>query len=261
MPRLFKPGRARRGGRPSNLFRRARRAFALLAAAALLNAAGPARAADTARRPAPTGQVALAAGLNVDGLPAAVGQTIFPGSSFDTGEGARGLLELGNRARLELSGGTALRLDFSGEGFGGTLGAGAARVSVPRSVAASLTTADASVVSDPGDPAHFALEVSAEGTTLSVQAGRVEMRAGGAARSAGAGETLRAAGGSQPAPPRGNSLSGRKRAGLFVGIAAAVAAIALIIAGRDDEEMIITCSIIQISPGGPIPPGCTGFVP
>lgn len=243
MPRFFKQWSARR-------------VVALVAAAALLHAAGPARAAtETARSPAPSGQVALATGLNVDGMPAVAGQTLFPGSSYDTGEKARGLLELGNRARLELSGGTTLRLEFSDESLGGALGAGGARVSVPQTIDASLTTADASVVSDPANPALFTLQVSAEGTTLSVQSGRVEMRAGGGARTVSAGESLRAAGGSQPEPPQGNSLSTRKRAGLFIGIAAAVTAIILVLAGRDNDEDEFgePCPII-ISPNGSIPP-------
>jgi ferric-dicitrate binding protein FerR (iron transport regulator) len=255
MQRVSKPSGV--GGRTANIFRGARRACALLAAAALLNAAGlrAHAAAESARRPAPFGQVALAAGLTVDGLPAVAGQTIFTGSSFGTDERSRGLIELSNRARLELSGGAELRLDFSDEGLGGTLGAGGARLSTPRSVAASLTTADASVVSDASDPALFTIQVSAEGTRLSVLAGRVEMRAGGGARAAGAGESLHAARGSQPAPPQGNSLSGRQRAGLFVGIAAAVAVVILVLAGRDDEEFITPCPL-TISPSGPLPPGC-----
>ncbi|HEX7313129.1 MAG TPA: hypothetical protein VF297_04385 [Pyrinomonadaceae bacterium] len=233
----------------------ARRAFAVLAVAALLNAAGAARAAESAPRPAPTGQVALAAGLKVDGLPAVAGQTLFSGSSFDTAARSRSLLELGNRARLELSGGTALRLDFDDERLGGTLGAGGARLSVPRGVAAALTTVDASVLSVADDAAIFTLQVSKEGTTLTVQSGRVELRAGGAAKTAGAGESLRAAGGSQPATPQANSLSGRKRAGLFVGIAAAVAAVVLILVGRDGDDEVIDegCPLI-ISPGGPTNP-------
>jgi ferric-dicitrate binding protein FerR (iron transport regulator) len=237
------------------------RALALAAAAALLNAAGPAGAAfaaESARGPAPSGQVFLASGLNVDGLPAVAGQTVFPGSSFETGSGSRGTLELCNRARLELSGGASLKLDFKDDGLSGTLGAGGARLSVPRSVAATLATADASVVSDASDPALFTLHVSEEGTMLAVQSGRVEMRAGGATRTAGAGESLRAAHGSQPAPPQGNSLSSGKRAGIFVGIAAAVAAVLLIIAGRDDndDEDFGGTPCIIISPGGPLPPGC-----
>lgn len=254
MLRVSKPRGVRR---PANIFQGARRAFALLAAAALLNAAGlrAHAAAESARRPAPSGQVAAAAGLTVDGLPAVAGQTVFPGSSFGTDERSRGMIELCNRARLELSGGTAMRIDFSDEGLGGTLGSGGARLSVPSSVAATLTTADASVVSDASNPAVFTLQVSAEGTTLTVKSGRVEMRAGGAARSAAAGESLSAARGSQPAPPQGNSLSGGKRAGLFVGIAAAVAAVLIILAGSDDDEFSQPCPIV-VSPNGNIPPGC-----
>ena len=247
----------------ANIFRGARRVAALLAAAALLNAAGPARAAtEPARRPALTGQVAMAAGLSVDGLPAVAGQTVFSGSSLSTGERARGRLELGNRARLELTSATTLRLDFSDESVGGALGAGGTRFSVPRSVAASLTTADATVISDRTEPALFTLQVSAEGTTLTVQTGRVEMRAGGAARTVGAGESLHAANGSQPAPPQGNSLSGGQRTGLYVGIAAAVAAIILVLSGGDDEdeEPCFGGTPIILSPGGgPIDPNpCSG---
>jgi ferric-dicitrate binding protein FerR (iron transport regulator) len=254
MSSFFTPWGARRGLTANNV----RRAFALLAAAALLNlsVAVLAPAAEPARRHAPTGQVALTSGLNVDGLPAVVGQTVFPGSSFDTLEDSRGGLELGNRARLELAGSTALRLDFTEEGVGGTLGSGGARVSVPRGVAASLVTADASVVSDDSDTAVFSLQVSAEGTTLTVQAGSVEMRAGGAARKASAGESLRAAGGSQPLPPQGNNLSSGKRAGIFVGIAAAITAVVLVIAGRDNDEQFAGPCPLVISPGGPIPPEC-----
>src|ERR1044072_1987617 len=191
MQRVSKPRGVRCVGRPANIIRRARRVFALLAAAALLNAAGPAHAAEAAPRRATSGQVPLAAGRTLDGLPAVMGQTVFPGSSFDTAEHSRGMLELGNRARLDLSGETTLRLDFSDESLSGALGAGGARVSVPRNIAASLTTADASVVSDTAEPALFTLQVSAEGTTLTVQTGRVEMRAGGAARPVGAREYLR----------------------------------------------------------------------
>lgn len=258
MLRDFKP-RARRGARDTE--RRAhfaRRACALLTAAALLHLSGSNATAAAARRPAPTGQVGLAAGLTIDGSPAVSGQTIFPGSIFVTGESARAALELGNLARLELSGGSDLKLDFTDAGVVGALGAGGARVSVPREVATSLTTADASVVNDDAEPALFSLQVSAEGTTLTVQAGRVEMRAGGVARMAVAGESLRAAHGSAPEMPQGQNLSGKKKAGIFVGIAAAVAAVILVLTGRGDDEGSfggVICPLL-ISPGGPLPPGC-----
>jgi len=221
-------------------FFKPQRALALLAAAALLNLSAPARAAESARRAAPSGQVATAAGLTVDGLPAVPGQTVFPGSSFDTGEHARPLLELGNRARLELSGRTALKLDFDDERVGGALGAGGTRVYVPSGVAASLTTADASVLSGTDEPALFSLRVSEEGTTLTVQSGRVEMRAGGASRTASAGETLRASGGSAPATPQGGGNNDddddKKRAAIILIIGGAIAAIIIVAATRGDDE-------------------------
>lgn len=268
MRRVFEP-RARRGVRHvASLFkrgRRGRRFVALLAAAALLNLAGRGAAAappTAAARPAPTGQVTAARGLTLDGSPAVVGQTFFSGSLVGAAERTRPTLALGNLARLELSGGTSLRLDFSDAALGGSLEAGEARVYAPRGVAASMTTADASVASDAeAGPALFTVEVSEDGTTLSVQAGRVEMRAGGRALAAGAGQSLRAARGSapEPAPPQGQNLSGKKRTGIVVGIAAALAAIIIIIAGQDDDEPPppeIPCPVPGVSPNFPIPPGC-----
>lgn len=236
----------------------ARRFVALVAAAALLNLTGRAAAASSDPPPAPTGQVTAAAGLTLDGSPAAPGQTFFSGSTASAAERSRPALALGNLARLELSGGTTLKLDFSATTLGGSLEAGGARVYAPPCVVASLTTADATVASDPAaGTALFGVEVSEAGTTLSVRAGRVEMRAGGRTLAAGAGESLRAAHGSapEPAPPQGHNLSGKKKAGLFIGIAGALAAVILIIAGQDDEDEVIEepCPTIIVS-GVVIPP-------
>lgn len=236
----------------------ARRLVALVAAAALLNLTGRAAAAPPAAPPAPTGQVTVAAGLTLDGSPAASGQTFFPGSTASAAARSRPALALGNLARLELSGGTTLKLDFSAATLGGSLEAGGARVYAPPGVAATLTTADATVASDPAaGTALFAVRVSEEGTTLYVQAGRVEMRAGGRTLAAGAGESLRAANGSAPAPPQGHNLSGKKKTGLLVGIAAALAAVILVVTGREEEEEELDfggCPIILSPTDGPPPP-------
>ncbi|HEX8500499.1 MAG TPA: hypothetical protein VF659_07915 [Pyrinomonadaceae bacterium] len=258
--RRFSGPRASRGVLiNASLFARGvRRGLALVAAAALLNVAGVAAAARVT-----AGQVTAAAGLTVDGSPAAAGQTLFPGSAFGTAERSPAALALDNRARLELSGGTSLRLDFDASNVGGSLEAGGARVYAPRGVAATFVTADASVVSDAADgPALFGVQVSEDGTTLTVQEGRVEMRAGGRSLTAAAGQTLRAAHGSgpEPAPPQGQSSSGKKKAGLFVGIAAALAAVIIIVAGQGDDAFTppeIPCPIPGVSPVFPPPPGCT----
>jgi putative exporter of polyketide antibiotics len=83
------------------------------------------------------------------------------------------------------------------------------------------------------------------------------MRAGGRASAAEAGQSLRAANGSAPAPPQAQNLSGKKKTGLFVGIAAALAAVILVITGRDDkeEENFGGCPLI-FSPTDGLPPPC-----
>ena len=258
MRRVFKPHTRRGLCHNASLFTRG---VALLTAAALLNLAGRAHAA--AAPPAPhvtSGQVVMAEGLTLDGSPAAAGQTVFSGTTAGAAERSSPLLVLDNLARLELAGETSLRLDFSAASVGGSLAAGAARVYAPRGVAASLATADAAVssVADEG-PALFIVEVSEEGTTLSVQTGRVEMRAGGRALVASAGQRLRAAHGSapEPAPPQGNSLSGKKKTGLFIGIAAALTAVILVVTGREDkieEPEFGGCPIILSPTDGPPQP-------
>ena len=262
MRRVFEP-RARRGLRnTASLFTRGvRRGVALFAAAALLNLSVGASAAPTAVTPAPSGEVIVAAGLTLDGSPAAKGQTVFPGTTVGASEQSRPALALGNLARLEFAGGTSLKLDFSTSSVGGSLEAGGTRVYAPRGVAASLTTADALVVSDlEAGPALFSVRVSEEGTTLSVQTGLVEMRAGGRALTAAAGQTLRAAHGSAPEPasPQGHNLSSKKKTGLFVGIGAALAAIILVVTGREDkeEELDFGGCVITLSPTDGPPPPC-----
>ncbi|HEX6183543.1 MAG TPA: hypothetical protein VFZ44_06500 [Pyrinomonadaceae bacterium] len=260
MRRVFEP-RARWGLRNNaSLFTRGvRRGVALFAAAALLNLSAGASAA-SAVAPAPSGEVIVAAGLTLDGSPAAKGQTVFSGTIVGASEQSRPALTLGNLARLELAGETSLRLDFSASTVGGTLDAGATRIYAPRGVAASLTTADAAVVSDAASgPVLFSVRVNEEGTTLSVQTGLVEMRAGARALTAAAGQTLRAAHGSapEPAPPQGHNLSSKKKTGLFVGIGAALAAIILVVTGREDKEEELDfggCPIVLSPTDGPLPP-------
>lgn len=261
MSRVFGRCGRRGAGLPASLFAgAARRGVALLAAASLLAVSGRAAAAAPLTPPAPTGEVVVAAGLTLDGSPAAPGQTVFSGSTARAAAPRRPALSFGNLARVELSGGGALRLDFSASSVGGALEAGGARVYAPRGVAAALQTADASVTSDAAaGPALFSVFVSGEGTTLSVQTGRVEMRAGGRVLAAAAGQTLRAAHGSAPEPatPQGNALSGKQKAGLFVGIAAALAAVILVVTGREEEEELdFGGCVITLSPTDGPPPPC-----
>jgi hypothetical protein len=230
---------------------RATRAAALpLLAAALLNLSSVATRAATHAAPH-TGEVTLANGVNVDGSPALRGQTLFSGSRLATAGKSISLMSLDNLGRVELSEGAALGLDFDDVGLGGALEAGRLRVYAPRGVAATFSTADARVRSDERDAVSFTLRASAEGfTEVSVQSGALEIRANGAAHSLKAGESFATA----PGPRPQQNLSGRKRAGIIVAIAGAVALVAIVLAERGGNELLdFGGCVIPLSPGATSP--------
>jgi ferric-dicitrate binding protein FerR (iron transport regulator) len=221
-------------------FRRsARRATALWLAVAVLNlsATFAYASATPATKPA-TAEVITAGTVTIDGTRAVSGQTFFSGSTIATVGDTLSTLNLGNLARLELSPATALKLDFSDSAVSGALESGLLRLSVPRGLNVSVRTAGALVVADTSESAVFSVRVEADVTTVSVQTGQVTLRAAdGAARQVAAGQVLSTADGAEPLPVQRNNLSGR-RAGLLLGVAAAVAVVLIVISGRDDNEIL-----------------------
>lgn len=230
---------------------RAGRALALLLASALLNlSAQPARASTP---PPYAGEITVAGGAAVDGSPAASGQTVFSGSAISTAADSRSTLNLGALGRLELAPRTSLRLDFGGAGTNCALEAGRVRLFAPEGARSAVRTADAAVASVGEETAVFSVEYARGATSVSVQSGRVEVRAGEVVRRLSAGETYSGA----PAPPGpSQNLSGGQRKGLIVAIAAAVAIIAIALAatGGDNDQIIRGDCPIIISPTGNIPP-------
>lgn len=228
---------------------RAPRSFVLLLAAALLNLSALAPRASTPRAPH-AGEVTDANGVAVDGSPAVRGQTLFPGSRLESPNNSRSLLSLDNFGRVELTDGAALTLDFDDASFGGALEAGSLRVYAPRGVAADFATADARVKTDSREPVSFRLRAAEGFTEVTVQSGALEVRAKGAARALKAGESYTTA----PDPQPGQNLSGRKRAGLIVAIASAVAIVAIILTARgDDTPEEQPCEGVPIVPSGETP--------
>lgn len=221
------------------LHHRSRQAVALWLAAMMLNlCAAPSFAAPTTASIATTGEVTFASGrVAVDGAPAVSGQTLFSGSVITTAAGALLTLGLGNLARLELSAETSLKLDFSAPSVSGDLAAGRARLSIPSGLHANIVTANAVVVTDASQPAVFSIEVEPHGATVSVERGRVEMRAAGEAQTVIAGEILSMSDGSQSQPPLQRRFSGGKRVGLALGIAATLAVLIIALTGRVDDEL------------------------
>jgi hypothetical protein len=214
------------------------RAFRVFVAAAFLNfatAAGYA-SAGPAPAPVPSGQLTVAGAVTLDGAAATTGGTFFSGSELTTAPGARALLSLGRLGRLELSEESALRLDFSDDGgFTGGLGAGGLRVYAPAGAPARVVTPDAAVEADAAISALFSVRFEGGETVVSVQSGRVELRAGGVARPVAAGETASSAGGAGQTSSQGSGKR-RRRLAAGLGIAAALAVLIVVITGRDDED-------------------------
>ncbi len=193
----------------NNLRRRARKLVALSIATALITIDGI---------------------VTINGSRAMSGQTVFSGSRITTETRSESLLDLDNQARLKLGGETTLTLEFSDARLSGSLDDGGINGFVPTGIRAQIKTADAMVATNPAQPAAFTIQVGSCSTTLSVQTGRVEIRAWNSVRSVGAGESFSTAESIPPAPQQ--NLSHRKRVGLFIGIGAAVGVLLIVLTGR-----------------------------
>lgn len=227
------------------------RAAALFLTAALLNLSSIAPRAAAAARHA--GEVTVANGLAVDGLTAVRGQTFFSGSRLAAAAKSISLLSLGNFGRVELSEGAALGLDFDEASVSGALEAGRLRVYAPRGVTANFSTADARVHSDASETASFTLRAVEGFTEVSVQSGALEVRSNNTARTLKAGESFT----TRPDSQSQQNFSNRKRAGLIIAIASAVALVAIVLTARGDEKPGQICEgTIDILSGPSPPPIC-----
>ncbi|HJQ33084.1 MAG TPA: hypothetical protein VJ866_12930 [Pyrinomonadaceae bacterium] len=215
--------------------RTAFRALALLLASALLNLTAAHAANANTVSPAArayAGELTIVGEVLVDGSPAASGQTVFSGSAINALEKSRSLVNLGPLGRLELSPRTSVSLDFGGAGTACALEGGRVRVYAPAGLAASVKTSEAAVSSAAGSSAVFSVE-SIEGvTSVAVQSGQAEVRAGGGVHLVKAGESYSTA---PKAEPR--KMSDDKRKGLYVLIAGAVAAILIVLAARGSNDV------------------------
>lgn len=220
----------------TNLRGRTSQAIATSIAAALLNLmALPGYAKP---KPAPEftpaaiiGTLTVGGVVKVNGSPAVSGQTLFSGSGIITSAESESTLDLQNQVRLKLERETSVKIESSKTDLSAALDLGAMRVLIPTSVKAGISTPDAVITSDPNQAAAFSVLVDACNTTLSVQTGRVQIHSGNNVVSLSAGESYSTGGG--PQAPGGHSLTGRKKAGLVIGIGGAVAILLLVLRGED----------------------------
>ena len=169
-----------------------RRILALCTATAMLNLClTVAFASPKSDFKVPTGIANVGGEVLIDGLFANSGQTLFSGSRIVTAEGSESTLNLGNRTRLKLYAESRLTVEFSSSTLLGSLEQGTLHGFVPAGIRANIVASEASVVSDPAQPAAFSIQVEAGDTTISVETGGLEVRTGDTLRSVAAGESFR----------------------------------------------------------------------
>ncbi|HYY57956.1 MAG TPA: hypothetical protein VE842_11535 [Pyrinomonadaceae bacterium] len=184
----------------------------------------------------PSGELTTLGRVMVDGAPGVSGQTFFPGSTCVVTAASRSILTLSNLSRLKLSAETTLKLDFTDDKVTGMIEGGQLAVFVPSGVAARFMTTDATVVSDSRQPATFSVEIGRGGeTTVSVEAGQVEMNVGNRTQLVSAGQILSTPGGSQPLPTPRQQFSKGKKIAAGIGIALLGAVIAIMLTGSPDR--------------------------
>lgn len=201
----------------------------------------------------PAGELILAGSVHVDGATAIPGQTFFSGMTFVVGAASRSTLTLGNHARLEMAAETALKLDFSDNQVTGTVTSGRLRVFAPAGVSARLMTEDATLVADSRQPAVFSVESErGGGTTISVEAGEVEMSFGNRTQLVTVGQMLSTLEGSPGVPNARKHLGSFKRNALEFGLAGLLSIVTLVLAGnggRDEGMMNFGGTVCIPSPG------------
>lgn len=197
---------------------RAKKIIALLIVAATLNVGGA--VASPTIRVQPTGLMRTGGIVTVDGSRANPGQTLFSGSTITTAKESWSSINLDNSVRLNLGEATVLNLEFAHARVVGSVGNGEIAGYVPAGIRAEVKTADASIVTNPAQPATFVIHTEACNTKVSVESGQLEVLSWNRVHSVGAGQSF-STGDSSPPMPQQN-LSQGKRIGLIVGIGATI---------------------------------------
>ena len=199
-----------------------------------------------------TGIMSIAGTVTVDGTLATSGHTLFTGSRIVIAEESQSIVDLGAGTRFVLAAETDLTLDFSKTNIAGALGKGKLRGFVPAGLPLTVKTEDAELTTDSSEPAAFIVQVVGKKTMITVQKGRIEVRAGERMQSLGAGQAFSSAGSAGQTEPPDDDDDDKKKIGIFVAIGAAAAILAVALLGRDDpEDEFGDCVIILSGPSVP----------
>ena len=192
------------------------------------------------------GTISVVGAVHVNGEVVRSGQTLFAPSSLQTLAHSESLIDFRNLVRLRLAPESALTVDAAGTQVSAGVSAGQLHWLVPQGVSLQLTTPDVGVQIAGDDPAVFDLATSeCEGTTISVVAGRLTVKARSGERVLRAGDVLTTA--STPPP----AFHAKQKAGIFI-IGGMVAALVLFaVTGGDNppQETAFPAGCIDILSG------------
>jgi FecR protein len=146
---------------------------------------------------APSGELSVSGQVTVNGQAAISGATVFSDSIVATGANSSATIGLGKLGRVELLPNSSIKLSFSDNNISGALDAGRVQIATLAGTSAIITTKDGSVVADGSQPASFNVDVECGNTIVASQAGLVELRGAGNAKTVAAG-TSESAGEPQP---------------------------------------------------------------
>lgn len=114
----------------------------------------------------------------INGDPAFSGRTFFSNGTIATTDTSSGTVDFGKVGRIVLAPGSTLSLNVSATAISGTLSAGTAQVSNSAGVVVRIETPTDVVTTENNDGASFAINVAAEGTSVTAERGVVRYNNG-----------------------------------------------------------------------------------
>lgn len=209
----------------------------------------------------PCGEIVTRGASRVDGEEAMSGGTIFSDSTITTEPNATATISLGRLGRIELLPDSGLKLSFGEAGVAGSLASGGVTVSLPAGVPGSVTTGDISVATSGEEAALFSVTAQEDATVISALGGQVRLRASGRTQQLAAGQSVSVARdglslNTSPAQTAGaQSLSGGKKAAIFLGIGGAIAILLIALTRGDNNNQAPSggCVTILSPTGNPNP--------
>ncbi|HKZ78294.1 MAG TPA: hypothetical protein VJ124_08210 [Pyrinomonadaceae bacterium] len=193
-----------------------------------------------------SGEMSIVGNVAVNGQKVISGGTFFSDGVIATADQSSATVNISRLGRVELAPNTSLRLSFTDNSIMGLLEAGSAQVATLAGVSVTLTTKDSSIVVDGSEATSFGVTVEKSGTALATQAGRAELRSGGAVKLVAAGESATVGMPLPQTPPSDDGLSGGRLAVLLLAAGGAIAAI--IIAATHDNDINFGGTINVVSP-------------